>query len=262
MKNIIFAVLTILSALVITSFGQVIIAPFDVDETDTIAELKAIKAAKPKMTVEEFAQAANELIAQKGIGFEVGFDENTCQKILQIKNSRQNDEPLRVSGKLNSPIGQSGNLRLPAVHFRADSYFSCEMKLPVVEITEKNFVIVLQGKNLQFNLPNNFRFHRVEAVDAKDLLTVKKRWQIPFSTAPISISGDGNILYLGFTDQDLSDLTLLAFAEGVYQFAPKSTIDTAVKAALLNNPNATEFAFKKFEKGSNVNVVRFSKKYI
>jgi hypothetical protein len=136
------------------------------------------------------------------------------------------------------------------------------VELPMLEATAQDFVTLVEGRNIKFFLPSNFTLNEAFLVDAKDLTTVKTRWKIPFRTTPLSVSDSGNILYLGFNEPELSDLVLMVYSEGVYQFGTKSDIDAEKKSAPMKdfpkdaaNPN---LSFIKFTSGDLNQVIKFS----
>ena len=82
------------------------------------------------------------------------------------------------------------------------------------------------------------------------------------SSIALSVSDDGNILYLGFSEPELNDLVLMAYGEGLFLICAKSDIDAEKKGVLLKdfpkdagNPN---LAFIKFTSGDLNQVLKFS----
>lgn len=242
---------------------KVDIKPFAVGQTMTIDDLKKIKAANPKIAAEDFVAAANALLGKKGLNFIFAFDAATCQKIEQAKKARKDpNAPLNLRTALKSVLGESASLALPEPGFDKSECVPCYVALPVLDLTEKDFVTVVEGFNIKFILPANFIASEAALVDGKDLRTVKTKWKLPFRTTPLSVSDEGNILYVGFTDNELSDLTLMIYSDGAFQFAARKNIDAAKKGVLLkdfpkdaNNPN---LAFIRFENGEISQTIRFS----
>lgn len=240
------------------------IKPFSIDRSDLIRDLKAAKAANPKIATAEFVDTANSLLEKQGINFVVAFDAATCLKISQaIASLKDKTAPLNLTAALKSPLGDSAKLLLPEISFAKSECVPCFVKLPMLEATSKDFVTVVEGKNLKFFLPTNFILNEAFLVDDQNLSSIKTRWKIPFRAAPLSISDDGNILYFGFDEPELSDLVLMAYAnEGGYQFAAKSDIDARKKGSALKdfpkdaaNPN---LSFIKFTRGEINQIVKFS----
>jgi hypothetical protein len=254
----------VLSCLSTAANGQqVTFKPFSVVQSNLINDLKSAKMSNPKIAVEDLVKTANALLEKQGINFVVAFDANTCQKISQaIAGLKDKTAPLNLRTVLKSPSGENANLLLPEVNFSKNECAPCFVRLPMLEATAQDFVTLVEGKNIKFFLPSNFLLNEAFLVDEKDLTTVKMRWKIPFRTAPLSVSDSGNILYLGFSEPELSDLALMAYSEGVFQFCAKSDIDIDKKGVLLKdfpkNANNQNLAFIKFNGGETSQIIKFS----
>lgn len=256
-----FLILTFFS--ISSAAQQVAVKPFSVTPSNLIADLKAAKAVNLKISTEGFVKTANALLEKQGINFNVAFDAATCQKISQaIAAMKDKTAPLNLRTTLKSPVGDNASLILPEVSFAAENCTPCFVRLPIMEVTAKEFVTSVEGRNIKFFLPSNFILNEASLVDEKNLSSVKTTWKIPFRTTPFSISDDGTILYLGFNEPELSDLTLLAFSAGVFQIAAKSAIDQDKKGVLLRdfpkdaaNPN---LAFIKFTSETATQIIKFS----
>ena len=242
---------------------QVTVKPFEVERSTLLDDLKELKAANPKMKPEELAAAANELLGQKGLNFDVRFDAATCQKIAQAIAARKDkNEPLNLRTALKSPVGETATLLLPEVGFATGACAACYVSIPILEATPSEFVTIVEGRNLKFFLPSNFVLYEAALVEAKDLSTVKRRWKLPVRARPLSISYDGNVLYLAFAEPELAELVLAVFGEGVYQIAPRRELDEGVKATPVKDfpKDATDpgRAVLKFEHGDASHFVRYS----
>lgn len=268
MKSQIKLILIITFALLFSATAQaqqVSIKPFAVSQTNTIEDLKKIKTANPKMTAEEFVKTANALLEKKGMNFVFAFDAATCQKIEQAKKSRKDpNAPLNLRTALKSVAGEPASLLLPEPGFEKSECAPCYVSLPVLELTEKDFVTVVEGNNIKFHPPQNFIAGEAFLVDGKDLTIVKSKWKLPFRTTPLSISDEGDILYVGFVESELSDLVLIIYNDGAFQFDARKNIDAAKKAvpvknfpADAGNPN---LAFIRFEKEKANQTIRFSRR--
>jgi hypothetical protein len=257
-------VLFALSCLAATAQAQYIAAPFSVAPSNLINDLKAAKAANTKMTTEEFVNVANALLEKQGLNFVVAFDAATCRKIsTAIADLKDKTAPLNLKTALKSPLGENANLLLPEVSFDQTECVPCFVRLPILQVAGKEFVTLVEGKNIKFFLPANFILNEAHLVDEKDLKTIKTSWKLPFRSAPLSVSPDGNILYLGLVEPELADLVLMAYSkEGVYQFARKSDLADAKKGVPVRdfpkdaaNPN---LAFLKFPGDAANQIVKFS----
>lgn len=244
---------------------KVDIKPFAVSRTNTIDDLKKIKNANPKITAEEFTSAANALLEKKGLNFVFAFDAATCQKIEQAKKARKDpNAPLNLRTALKSVSGEPASLALPEPGFDKSECAPCYVALPVLELTGKDFVTIVEGFNIKFNLPANFTASEAALVDGKDLKSVKTKWKLPFRTTPLSVSDAGDILYVGFAESELSDLVLMIDGDGAFQFGARKNIDAAKKAvpvkefpADAGDPNV---AFIRFENGAASQTIRFSRR--
>lgn len=262
MKKIIPFLLTLICCIFSKSYAQqVSFKPFSVNQSNVIADLKALKTSSPQISTSELVKSANSLIEKQGLDFVVGLDAATCQKIEQLKKTQKNPAaPLNLRATLKSPLGESATLSLPEAKFSKSECFSCFINLAFLEITDKDFVTMVEGSSLKFFLPANFLVNQATLVDEKDFTTVRKKWRIPAGATAISVSDDGNILYLGFEEPELKDLTLAAFGEGVYQFFDKKDLDPRKKKALIEKPQnvsaATNESFIKFESAETKQIIK------
>lgn len=252
-------------------FGSIIFAqkvdikPFAVAQTNTVDELRKIKSVNPKIATEEFVKTANSLLEKKGMNFVFAFDADTCRKIEQAKKARKDQNaPLNLRTALKSATGEPASLLLPEPGFDRSECASCYVSMPVLELTDKDFITIVEGSNIKFNLPQNFIASEADLVDGKDLTTVKTRWKLPFRATPLSVSDEGDILYVGFAESELSDLILMIYNDGAFQFAAKTYVDVGKKGILLkdfpkdaSNPN---LAFIRFEKNGTSQTIKFSKR--
>ncbi|MBX7170136.1 MAG: hypothetical protein K1X72_04210 [Pyrinomonadaceae bacterium] len=261
--NLLFTVLFIFS-LDFSIFGQrVAINPFQVKLSPVLEQIKAAKANNPNQTIEELVKNANDLLQTQGFNFVFGFDAATCQKIEQAKANQQDKSvPLNLRGTFMSVTGEKASLILPEAKFEKAECLPCFMQIPVFEITANDFVTSVMNQNIKLNFPPNFTVHEVQSVDNKDLTTVIKRWKIPFRTTPLSISYDGNVIYLGLNEPELNDLVLMVFSEGVLQFGAKKDLNADLKLKNLkefpaeeNNPNVR---FINFSDGKVSFTIKFS----
>lgn len=261
MKISFVLLLILISCVVSASYAQkVTFKPFSINQSNLITELKTLKASNPNISADELIKNANSLLEKQGLNFVVGLDPATCQKIEQLKKAQKQDAPLNLRATLKSPLGESATLSLPEAEFSKSECFSCFMNLSFMEITDKDFVTSVEGSNLKFFLPGNFLVNEAALIDEKDLMTVKKKWRMPIGAAPISVSNDGNILYLGFDEPELKDLTLAAFGEGVYQFHARKDLDAGKKQTLMDKPQnisgSPNVSFIKFESAEMKQIVR------
>lgn len=227
-------------------FGQkVTINPFQVKPSAVLEQIKVAKTNNPNQSIEELVKTSNELLQTQGFNFVFGFDAATCQKIEQVKATQTDKSaPLNLKGTFTSVTSEKASLILPEAGFEKTECLPCFMQIPVFEITANDFVTSVMNQNVKLYFPQNFTVHEVQSVDNKDLTTIIKRWKIPSRTTPLSVSYDGNVIYLGLNEPQLNDLVLMVFSEGVLQFGAKKDLSSDIKTNLLkdfpadaNNPN-------------------------
>jgi hypothetical protein len=234
------AVAGLFLALSVPVFSQMVsMSPFDIAPPTLLADVKALRAANPKMTAAEFVEAANVLLAKQGFPFTFIFDDATCDAIDKSIKSLKNAPPrVNLKTKLKSVGGEPANLTLPPADFANNECGKCSVTLPVLEITDKEFVALMLGQNIKFHLPANFTVAEAVLFDEKDPTAIKTKWRMPFRTKPLGVSYYGNVVYLGLPDPELKDLSLGVFAEGVFQFTTREEAESNGKGIIpgLNTP--------------------------
>lgn len=122
-------------------------------------------------------------------------------------------------------------------------------------------MIKVLGRNVKFHLPPNFVINEAALVEGDGKAVVITRWKIPFRTTPLTVSEDGNVLYLGFAEPELKDLALIIFSEGSFRFVDRKEVDLERKGFLIKNvpkdPNNPNLSFLKFENARAKHIVRF-----
>lgn len=206
------------------------LSPLTVYRSPLIAELKALRVREPKLPAADLANAANGLLARSGINFSLSLDALTCEQ-LRRRKAAQNDPsaPLKVSGRLASVGADATSVSLPEINFATKECSDCFVELPLLEITNETFVAVINERNIRFHLPSNFHANEVILADAADPRLIKKRWKVPATLEPIGISSDEKVLYLGFDEPELADLSLLVFSEGSLQIGTRAEAEDGGK---------------------------------
>ncbi len=244
--------------------GQMVsMSPFDIAPPPILSDVKALRVANPKMTSTELVDAANELLEKQGIAFTFSFDEATCLAIdKSIKSLKSPPPKVNLRTKLRSVGAEPANLTLPPADFANNECSKCSVTLPVLELTDKEFVALMLGRNIKFHLPVNFIVSEAVLVDEKDMSTVKKKWRIPFRSVPLGVSYDENVLYMGFFEPELKDISLAVFGEGVFQFATREEAESNGKGEPVKefpkDPANPNLAFMRFENRGLKQVVRYS----
>ena len=245
MKLTISKLLAVIAAVMmvatLSSAQQVKMAALPIKSSTLIDQIKAFKAADPKITPEDLAKAANDLLDKNGINFIFYFDSATCQKIRQLKASQKDpSKPIQISGVLRSVDADGASMQLPEPKLVSTECGDCYVELPVLEVTDQYFVTIVKGRNIKFHLPSNFGVNHARLVDPSNRRT-KKKWLIPARYTPIGVSYDENVVYLGLGVPELAELSLLVFGEGVFQFGTRSDAENggAGKVEPASSNNAT-----------------------
>ena len=100
-------------------FGQSArIDAFDIRKSPLIEQIKALKAANPKITSAQLAEASDGLFGKTGVAFTLSFDAATCEKIRKVKE-RQKDPnaPIKLGATLKSVDADGAALSLPEAKF-------------------------------------------------------------------------------------------------------------------------------------------------
>jgi hypothetical protein len=118
---------------------------------------KGAENCKSKITPEEWAKAANDLLDKNGGQFRFSFDSATCDKIKKLRDERKDPTaPIRLGATLKSVDAEAAKLALPEPQSASDDCGGCFMEIPVLQLTDKDFVTVVNGRNIKFVLPLNF----------------------------------------------------------------------------------------------------------
>lgn len=195
---------------------------FRVNESTLLSQLVLLKAANQSMSATDLAAASDALLTKTGLPFEIFFDAITCDNLKKARDAAKDPTaPLSLSTTLQSIDADRAGLILPFPKFMNQDCGSCGISLPILQITNTDFITLVQGRNIKFGLPSNFITDEIALVDSKDPTVVKRKWRIPFRAVPIGISYDETVLYLDFSQPELKDLSLFAFSEGVFQIGTR-----------------------------------------
>lgn len=214
-------------------------APLKVTRSTFIEQVKALRAANPKMTADELAAAANVLLDKNGVNFAISFEAATCDRIRKVKNEQKDPKaPLSIGATLKSVEAEGASLALPEPELTSFYNCNCFIELPLLQMTDVDFISVILGRNIKFHMPANFSTFEAKLLDAKNEEMVKRTWRIPFRGSPIGVSNDENVLYLAFPDPELGDLSFVVFGEGVFQIATRAEAEDGGKGKLAR-PSTT-----------------------
>lgn len=201
---------------------------FDIAPPTLMADVKALRQANAKMTPAEFLTAANELLGKQGVPFTFTFDAASCEAIDKSIKAMKNAPPrVNLRTKLASVGGEPATLTLPPADFANNACGRCSVTLPVLEISDTEFVALMWGRNIKFKLPANFYTAEAALADPADAAKAATKWRLPYRAKPIGVSADGSIVYLPLTDPDLKAFALAVYREGVFQFAPRTEAELA-----------------------------------
>jgi hypothetical protein len=254
--------LVIVAGSFIAISGQKVgIDPFLVKSSTFVEQLKVLKNSNPKQSPEDLAKAANLLLDKTGISFVMSFDAKTCERLRTAKAAQKDPSlPLKLNGKLSSVDAEGASLAFPEPHFATIGCGDCFVELPVLEITDKTFVTVINGRNIKFHLPSNFLVNEARLMDAKDSSLIKTRWRIPFRSSPIGVSYDENVLYLGFDEPELAELSLMVFGEGVFQVGTRTEAEEGGKGTAEPMPANAIYRTVKFDRWQRSYVITYKPK--
>jgi hypothetical protein len=170
------------------------------------------------------------------------------------KKQKTPTAPITLNAKLNSFEGEKANITLPPVRF-GKAVNTCFSLLPLLEVTQNDFVTFIENRTVKFYKPENFNFNEIVLVDNKTYKTNVRSWKVPFCARPLSVSEDGKMLYLNLPANELDELVLIAYDEGTIQFYAKKDIDLTEKGITLeslpktlNLPNVSFISFGTGEK--------------
>ena len=209
------------------------IAPLRVEPPTLISQLIALRGSKPLLTPAEFSEAANMLLDRSGINFSVFLDSASCDLIAKAKSKQKDPKaPLDIGAKLKSVDAEGAFLVLPEPLYPFSPSCNCQIELPVLQMTDADFITVIRGRNIRFHLPTTFSTSEALLIDPKNESTVKKRWKIPFRATPVGVSHDENVVYLAFREVELADIALAVFGEGVFQITTKAEAEDGGKGKL------------------------------
>ena len=256
--SIAVSVCVIIVCCIAASAQQFKSAPLPVQRSPFTDQLKALRAANPKMPLADFVASANALLDKHGIGFAVSLDAATCERVKKVKEQLKDPSAtVTLGATLKSVDADGASLTLPAPTFPSGDC-GCYIELPMLQITENDFITVIAGRNIRFHRPAAFSSAEAVLLDAKDKTTIRRKWRVPFGSTPIGVSHDGNVLYLSFADPELIDLSLLVFGEGVFQIGTRAEAEDGGKGKLLETVATGGHRFINFERWGNSYLVRFA----
>jgi|SRR5215204_5099958 len=254
MKKILFIFMFVAATVAEVSSQQFKGAPLPIQASTFINDIRAFRQANPKTSPAELVSVANRSLNKSGINFSLSIDAATCAKIRGVKQKQADPTaPVHLGGSLKSVEGERAQLALPDAKFAPDECGGCYLDIPMLQITKSDFITLLLGQNIRFELPSNFAPVTASLLSA-DGRTVQHGWYLPERLLPIGISYDANVLYVAFREPDLKDLSLAIFTEGTFQVATREDADEGGKGITMPSTSASATQQIKF--------VRWGKTYL
>lgn len=235
-----FHLLVVCAFLIVgVSAQQYSLSPFTIDSSPLTKELRSIRAANPKLTPDEFVDAANAALEKNGIGYTFYFDNTTCEKIEKAFAAKKpGDPPPNLRATLISVGGEKASLLLPQPNTSPCTH--CSVTLPVLQVTSSDFITLISGRNIKFLIPDGLLSDEVLLLDAANPTKTKKRFRIPFKAKPLGVLYDENGVYLEVPDPQFSDLALIVFDEGTFQFATRKEAESNGKPTVFDMGTSAE----------------------
>jgi hypothetical protein len=204
-----------------TSYSQFTVSPFEAKRSELVSQIKALKVTEPGIKPDDLARRSNELLTKTGLGFTINVEPQAC---AQIKTLMDAQRAAKKTGhlvlKLPSIGGDAAPIVLPDPQFPSSSCKTCSIELPLLELTESNFVMLLMGQNIKFAKPAWMIPASVELEQNVSAAT-PLRWNVPLAGEPIGITEDETVIYLALPDPDLMDLAVAVFREGVFEITTR-----------------------------------------
>lgn len=227
--------------------------PVVVSSSNIVQELAERKKKQPAITSRELAVIANELLEKRG--FDYMF--NVCDALYMRKST---DLTANYEWPLTS--GAKRNFRFTVFSSAEALCGECgQSRLPSVQVTKKEMVLVAEGKRYRVRRPASFYLDEVELVDPT-LKKVLRTWQQPYEAIPVGISRDGKKLYLDlWTEYHLDGLVLELSETGTLAFRDRTEAQM-VEGNLIEDhpkdPNNAYLTFIRFDAGDKTYIIRFS----
>lgn len=232
---------------VFTIFSQ---APLQITPSTIVSDLIDRKKQNPRITDQQLAFYANELLAVKGYNYNFEISD------LFNKFSEKDDFPdglkeyvitfpfeftLKVKRKRTYQITAKKNLQ-------NQCYDESFPAFPVNQVTQKQATVIVEGNPVILDIPKEFDSLSVYLVDAKTRKKVLQKWVLPDNYGIsennfVGFSSDGKSLYLAVADSyvidydnplEVKELALEIASDGKLRFVPKSTVKKKFKLSFVS----------------------------
>lgn len=251
-----FRLCAVSASLVAAVFGQqVTMDALRVNTSDLIPELVRLKKEEPDLKPDAFAKRANKLMQVSGFPFTFSFSDTTCDAIARsLKNSKLPVDEQTLKIKLQPLSGPVTSLEIPPADFDSGECSKCSVTLPVLEATDTTFITIVMDQHIGFQRPGGFELSKIALVSGQERQRIEREWRVPFRTKPVGLSFDGRIIYLPFTEPELSDLALAVFSEGVFEIVQRSEAGAAGKSG----GGSAGFGYIEFDGQDKKFVIRYT----
>ena len=261
---LLFTAFFVISNVSVALSQQARVNAFSIERSDLIEKLKQKKTENPKITATELVDYGNDLLFKSGFNYEFGLAPKIC-KIIADKKAKAKPEQgnaVGITAKFNQEQGEPVAVKFSDVVTEIDGCGACALEVPLVAVTSKDFVTIVLGRNIKFQLSPDIILERVELVDNQNLKAVIRSWQIPFQAVPIGISKDGTSLILDLPTGEVNELALQIFDNGVLQLAAKKDLNLSEKPNSLKDfpkdPNNAYLSYITFGTGATKKTLKFS----
>lgn len=213
-----------------------------VSRSNVLDEVSKRAKQSPALSPVELAAYGNDLIAKKAFDYDLD--------VCDIFNERQRKQNLTAevvrSYQLSSASGGKLTIRFTIAKSDESLCGECWTSFPVVQITDKEMVLLAAGNRYRVKRPASFVLDEVELVDAT-LKKVLRTWQLPYQAAPVGISPDGTKLYVDFyIGNNLDDLVLEVSENGPPQFRDRAVMKSIEGKSIEDHPRDPANAYLSF----------------
>ena len=232
-------------------------AVHSVKRSNVISEVSERAKQSPSLTPVELAAYGNDLIARKG--FDYRFD--ICDLLNNRDPARNSPAEFVHNHQMTSTDGGRLTFRFAIENPYDSPCGECWASVPSFQVTNKEMVLIAEGKRYRVRRPPSFILDEAQLVD-ETLKKVLRTWQLPYQAVPIGISADGTKLYLDFyTEYELKNLVLELSENGPPQFRDRAVVKSSEGKDIEDHPKDSTNAylsFISFRVGEKTYRVKFS----
>lgn len=251
----IFNLVFLSSMLTVNFYGQATTG-FTADYSDVFQLLAEKKSANPKIKSGELTRFANELLGQKGLNYEFELDPSVCRVVAERRKKLKSGESNKVGGKflLKPKEGNPTNIFIPDILVTPCG--KCFATMPVVAADENEIIVLIQKRNVGFLREDGLVLNEIVLLDNKDTNKINRRWKTPFRTIPLGVSLDGKRLYLPLPNNNLDELALIVYENGVVEFVERGAAELNDEA--IQSSHTAPFKLASFGTDDKKRVLRYA----